>query len=73
MIKVSHLMCGHSSGALPETLIGGETKSKSKYLNILLSLVFKASSIKCAFVWRFSPEQLCPDLSRQTKSLFSLN
>jgi len=33
-------------------------------------LVFKASSMKRAFFWRFLPEQLCSDLSRQIKVCF---
>ena len=36
-------------------------------------LVFKPSSVKRGCFWRFLPEQLCSNLSRQIKSLLSSN
>jgi len=39
----------------------------------LMRLIFKASSVKRAFVLRSFPEQLCSDLSRKINSPFSLN
>ena len=51
----------------------GEYNNQIWTFKYLIPLVFKASSTKRAFVWRFSPDQLCSVWNQQIKSLFSFN
>jgi len=43
---------GHP-GAQPDILIGGANNNQVSTFKYILPLVFKASSTKCAFFWRF--------------------
>ena len=51
----------------------GANNNQNPTFKNLMPLIFKVSLIKRTITWRFFPEQLFSDLSRQIKSLFSLN
>jgi len=48
----------------------GENNNQVSTFKYLMPLVFEATSIQRAFVWRFFPGQLCSDFSWKIKSLF---